>query len=190
MKRALPHNSKVANDAKECMQECVTEFILFITSEYANIDSTLIACCADHGLPHRASERCAMEKRKTLTGEDILWAMGALSFDCYVEPLRLYLQRWREYERLNNAKRAAAATVAVEGKEAGDGGANVALGANAGTGGGTGISTLANQPPPARGRPRGSKSKRPAAASAAGAATGAGSSSDEDEDDADADAAE
>ena len=33
MKKALPANAKIANDAKECIQECVTEFILFITSE-------------------------------------------------------------------------------------------------------------------------------------------------------------
>lgn len=33
MKTALPENAKVAKEAKECMQECVSEFISFITSE-------------------------------------------------------------------------------------------------------------------------------------------------------------
>ena len=33
MKNALPDNAKIAKDAKECVQECVTEFIAFITSE-------------------------------------------------------------------------------------------------------------------------------------------------------------
>ena len=33
MKTALPDNAKIAKDAKECVQECVTEFIAFITSE-------------------------------------------------------------------------------------------------------------------------------------------------------------
>jgi len=33
MKNALPENAKIAKDAKECVQECVTEFIAFITSE-------------------------------------------------------------------------------------------------------------------------------------------------------------
>jgi hypothetical protein len=33
MKTALPDNAKIAKDAKECVQECVSEFIGFITSE-------------------------------------------------------------------------------------------------------------------------------------------------------------
>ncbi|CAH8353116.1 unnamed protein product [Eruca vesicaria subsp. sativa] len=33
MKRGLPANGKIAKDAKETMQECVSEFISFITSE-------------------------------------------------------------------------------------------------------------------------------------------------------------
>ena len=33
MKDALPGNAKIAKEAKECMQECVSEYILFITSE-------------------------------------------------------------------------------------------------------------------------------------------------------------
>jgi len=34
MKKALPANAKIAKDAKETIQECVSEFISFITSEY------------------------------------------------------------------------------------------------------------------------------------------------------------
>lgn len=67
---------QIAKDAKECVQECVSEFISFITSE--------------------ASERCHQEKRKTINGEDILFAMSTLGFDMYVEPLKLYLQKFRE----------------------------------------------------------------------------------------------
>ena len=37
MKGALPDNAKIAKEAKECMQECVSEFISFITSEGAFI---------------------------------------------------------------------------------------------------------------------------------------------------------
>lgn len=33
MKRSLPPNAKIAKDAKETVQECVSEFISFITSE-------------------------------------------------------------------------------------------------------------------------------------------------------------
>ncbi len=44
----------------------------------------------------RASERCQQEKRKTINGEDILFAMSTLGFDNYVEPLKTYLQKYRE----------------------------------------------------------------------------------------------
>lgn len=78
MKKAIPNSSqgKIAKDARECVQECVSEFISFITSE--------------------ASERCANEKRKTMNGEDILWAMQNLGFDNYIEPLKVFLQKYRE----------------------------------------------------------------------------------------------
>lgn len=33
MKKALPTNAKIAKDAKESVQECVSEFISFVTSE-------------------------------------------------------------------------------------------------------------------------------------------------------------
>ncbi len=33
MKKGLPNNAKIAKDAKETVQECVSEFISFITSE-------------------------------------------------------------------------------------------------------------------------------------------------------------
>lgn len=40
MKNALPDNAKIAKDAKECVQECVTEFIAFITSEGTSLPPT------------------------------------------------------------------------------------------------------------------------------------------------------
>lgn len=76
MKRSLPENAKIAKDAKECVQECVSEFISFISSE--------------------ASDKCQQEKRKTINGDDLIWAMSTLGFDNYVEPLKLYLQKYRE----------------------------------------------------------------------------------------------
>ncbi|KAJ1977502.1 transcriptional activator hap3 [Dimargaris xerosporica] len=76
MKRALPENAKIAKEAKETIQECVSEFISFITSE--------------------ASDRCQQEKRKTINGEDILWAMQSLGFENYAEALKVYLQKYRE----------------------------------------------------------------------------------------------
>lgn len=76
MKKALPSNAKVAKDGKDTVQECVSEFVSFITSE--------------------ASDKCQREKRKTINGDDILWAMSTLGFDKYIEPLKFYLARYRE----------------------------------------------------------------------------------------------
>ncbi|KAI9258469.1 nuclear transcription factor Y subunit B-3 [Sporodiniella umbellata] len=79
MKKALPDNAKIAKEAKECVQECVSEFISFITSE--------------------ASDRCQQEKRKTINGEDILWAMQSLGFENYTEALKIYLSKYREVRK-------------------------------------------------------------------------------------------
>ncbi|KAG4166462.1 hypothetical protein ERO13_A13G133200v2 [Gossypium hirsutum] len=78
MKKALPANAKISKEAKETVQECVSEFISFITGE--------------------ASDKCQKEKRKTINGDDLLWAMTTLGFEDYVEPLKVYLQRFREME--------------------------------------------------------------------------------------------
>ena len=47
---------------------------------------------------HRASDKCQREKRKTINGDDLLWAMSTLGFEEYVEPLKVYLHRYRESE--------------------------------------------------------------------------------------------
>ena len=48
MKKALPPNAKIAKDAKETVQECVSEFISFITSECGppRLSSELGSPCA------------------------------------------------------------------------------------------------------------------------------------------------
>ncbi|KAE8664891.1 Nuclear transcription factor Y subunit B-4 [Hibiscus syriacus] len=78
MKQILPPNAKISKEAKETMQECVSEFISFVTGE--------------------ASDKCHKEKRKTVNGDDICWAMAALGFDNYAEHLKRYLNRYREQE--------------------------------------------------------------------------------------------
>ena len=44
----------------------------------------------------RASDKCQKEKRKTINGDDLLWAMATLGFEDYIEPLKVYLARYRE----------------------------------------------------------------------------------------------
>ena len=53
--------------------------------------------CARHC---RASDKCQREKRKTINGDDLLWAMSTLGFEEYVEPLKLYLSKYREVRLL------------------------------------------------------------------------------------------
>ncbi|XP_028101776.1 nuclear transcription factor Y subunit B-3-like [Camellia sinensis] len=62
MKKALSANAKISKDTKETVQECISEFISFIT------------------------------------GDDLLWAMTTLGFEGYVEPLKVYLLRFRDME--------------------------------------------------------------------------------------------
>lgn len=81
MKNALPPESKLSKESKMCMQECVSEFISFVTSG--------------------AVDRCQAEKRKTLNGEDVLYAMYSLGFENYAEALKIYLTKYREAERLD-----------------------------------------------------------------------------------------
>lgn len=45
---------------------------------------------------NRASDKCQREKRKTINGDDLLWAMSTLGFEDYVEPLKVYLHKYRE----------------------------------------------------------------------------------------------
>ncbi|XP_061346834.1 nuclear transcription factor Y subunit B-7 [Gastrolobium bilobum] len=78
MKKVIPANGKISKDAKETVQECVSEFISFVTGE--------------------ASDKCQREKRKTINGDDIIWAITTLGFEDYVEPLKSYLQKYREIE--------------------------------------------------------------------------------------------
>lgn len=47
----------------------------------------------------RASDKCQREKRKTINGDDLIWAMSTLGFEEYVEPLKLYLFKYREVNK-------------------------------------------------------------------------------------------
>lgn len=67
MKKALPPNAKIAKDAKETVQECVSEFISFITSECAPTPFTrspaqpLLPC--PRPVPTPPSAVCALQGR-------------------------------------------------------------------------------------------------------------------------------
>ncbi|KAG8076034.1 hypothetical protein GUJ93_ZPchr0006g44497 [Zizania palustris] len=105
MRRVLPTHAKISEEAREVIQECVSEFISFITGE--------------------ANDWCHREHRKTVTADDLVWAMQRLGFDDYVMPLSVYLWRMRESEsggggdrgsseRVDRAHAAAAVAVAQD----------------------------------------------------------------------------
>lgn len=68
----------------ECIQEATSEFISFITSE--------------------AADRATSEKRKTITGDDILNALKTLGFDEMSEVLLIYLAKYREVSFIHFVK--------------------------------------------------------------------------------------
>lgn len=55
-----------------------------------------LLCSMLTGLARTASEKCQQEKRKTVNGEDILFAMTSLGFENYAEALKVYLSKYRE----------------------------------------------------------------------------------------------
>lgn len=65
----------------------------------------------------RASDKCQRERRKTVNGDDLLWAMTTLGFDDYIEPLKAYLAKFRDAEK---RALAANATAANKGHAAGE----------------------------------------------------------------------
>ena len=93
MKASLPPSAKISKDAKECVQECVSEFISFIVSQRRHDYSS-------SGSPtyqtSEAAEKCLNEKRKTINGEDVLTSARTLGFDNYEGVLKIYLAKLRE----------------------------------------------------------------------------------------------
>jgi nuclear transcription Y subunit beta len=76
MKSCLPASTKISKGAKTSLQLSTSEFISFVTSE--------------------AADRCATAGRKTISGEDILGALGGLGFENYEDVAKIYLSRFRE----------------------------------------------------------------------------------------------
>ncbi len=80
IKNNLPKEVKLSKEAKETFQECVSEFISFITSE--------------------ACDKCNQEKRKTINGDDIIYSLTNLGFDHYNGILKIFLEKYRESQKL------------------------------------------------------------------------------------------
>ncbi|KAJ0986871.1 hypothetical protein J5N97_005227 [Dioscorea zingiberensis] len=78
MRKVLPLQAKISDDAKVTILDIISEYISFIT--------------------HEASVQCHSENRKIITGEDIIWAMKKLGFNNYVEPLFAHLRRYKKID--------------------------------------------------------------------------------------------
>ncbi|CAD6890714.1 unnamed protein product [Tilletia controversa] len=107
MRRSLPESAKIGKDAKEAVQIVLSEFISFVTSE--------------------ANERCLADRRKTISGDDLLTAFRLLGLDEYHEVLRIFLTRYRMAQEANprpkrrraSAKRKATTEEEGQGHDAG-----------------------------------------------------------------------
>lgn len=84
IKKNLPSEVKLSKEAKETIQECLSEFISFITSE--------------------AGEKCLNEKRKTINGDDILASLKNLGFDHYNPILNIYIDKYRQSNKTTVSK--------------------------------------------------------------------------------------
>ena len=82
IKNNLPKDVKLSKSSKETFQECVSEFISFITSE--------------------ANDKCNIEKRKIIKGEDIIYALNNLGFEKYCPILETYLDKYKQSQSNNN----------------------------------------------------------------------------------------
>ncbi len=76
MKESLSKDTKISKEARECVQECVSEFIAFITCE--------------------ACEITKEEKRKTINGDDIIRAMKELNFEDYIVNVEAYNAKYKK----------------------------------------------------------------------------------------------
>lgn len=84
MRSVIDSQLKISKEAKNLVEECVTEFICFVTSE--------------------AAEKCKREKRKTINAEDVLTVMKMLGFDNYVVILQVYHYKYKQaVENIQNA---------------------------------------------------------------------------------------
>jgi nuclear transcription Y subunit beta len=75
MRRVLPPQARVSDDSRELIQECVSEFISFVTGE--------------------ANVRCQGDHRTTVRRH---LGYGALGFDDYVAALRAYVRHMSDCE--------------------------------------------------------------------------------------------
>eukprot|EP01114_Cavostelium_apophysatum_P011985 TRINITY_DN2660_c0_g1_i1.p1 TRINITY_DN2660_c0_g1~~TRINITY_DN2660_c0_g1_i1.p1 ORF type:complete len:357 (+),score=69.42 TRINITY_DN2660_c0_g1_i1:23-1072(+) len=77
MMKVLPPTAKISKEALECMQECTTEFILFVLGEAVDISNE--------------------QKKRTLGSYCVLRAFSNLGLDNYADAMKIFLEKYQEW---------------------------------------------------------------------------------------------
>ncbi|CAG8754638.1 17675_t:CDS:2, partial [Cetraspora pellucida] len=67
----------------------------------ANVARIMKRALPDNAKIAKEAKEC--EKRKTINGEDILWAMQSLGFENYADALKIYLAKYRETTKIERS---------------------------------------------------------------------------------------
>ncbi|CAG8438107.1 8877_t:CDS:2 [Diversispora eburnea] len=70
----------------------------------ANVARIMKRALPENAKIAKEAKECVQEcKRKTINGEDILWAMQSLGFENYAEALKIYLGKYRETTKIERS---------------------------------------------------------------------------------------
>lgn len=113
VKETLPSGVNVSKEARTAISKAASVFVLFATS-----------CANNFALK---------AKRKTLTGQDVMSAMGDMDFESFVEPLQESLDAYRREQKgrkdaQEKRKKATDSTEPVESEDVDDEGLDEAAG--------------------------------------------------------------
>ena len=96
MRRLLPADEKISKDAKEVLQESLSRRgVRFVYTLTPSTRRSEFVCF----VTEEAAGRCAEEKRKTINGDDLIFALQNLGFEEYVPPLQSYLAQYRRVSK-------------------------------------------------------------------------------------------
>ena len=102
MRRLLPADEKISKDAKEVLQESLSRRGVRFTTR--RLDGAKLTPSMRRSefvcfVTEEAAGRCAEEKRKTINGDDLIFALQNLGFEEYVPPLQSYLAQYRRVSK-------------------------------------------------------------------------------------------
>ena len=101
MRRLLPADEKISKDAKEVLQESLSRrgVCFLYTSPRRELTPSTRRSEFVCFVTEEAAGRCAEEKRKTINGDDLIFALQNLGFEEYVPPLQSYLAQYRRVSK-------------------------------------------------------------------------------------------